>query len=87
LKKPRSWRTSLEQGTWLQRHPRQMVGHCRKHAFAFNANRPGSLTASDHLVQHLSLAIVDEPMAQIHVCGQLLGRAYDGGHVRTSSGE
>ncbi|HUY31243.1 MAG TPA: SUMF1/EgtB/PvdO family nonheme iron enzyme, partial [Pirellulales bacterium] len=70
LKKLRSWRISLEQGTWLQRHTRQMVGHCRKHAFAINGNRPGSLTASDHLEQHLSRALVEEPMAQLHGCGQ-----------------
>jgi len=63
-----------------------MVGHCRKHAFAINGNRPGSLMASDHLEQHLSLALVDEPMAQLHVCGQLLRRAYDDAHVRTSGG-
>src|SRR5271157_574441 len=45
-----------------------MVGHFLKPQFRAQHERPGFLTARDHVIRPLGPALVDEPMAQPHGC-------------------
>src|SRR5208337_481093 len=45
-----------------------MVGHFLKPQFRAQHERPGFLTARNHVRRPLGLALVDEPMAQLHGC-------------------
>ena len=48
--------------------PIRMVGHFLKPQVRAQHERPGFLTARNHVRRPLGLAIVDEPMAQLHGC-------------------
>jgi len=45
-----------------------MVGHFLKPRFRAQHERTGLLTARNHVRRPLILALVDEPMAQLHGC-------------------
>jgi len=48
--------------------PSGMVGHFLKPQLRAQHERPGFWTASDHVERPLSLALVDEPLVQLHRC-------------------
>src|SRR5271165_59966 len=48
--------------------PSGMVGRFLKPQFRAQHERPGFLTARNHVRRPLGLALVDEPMAQLHGC-------------------
>ena len=48
--------------------PSGMVGRYLKPQFRAQHERPGFLTARNHVRRPLGLALVDEPMAQLHGC-------------------
>ena len=50
--------------------PMRMVGHFLKPQLRARHERPGFLTARNHVRRPLGLALVDEPMAQLHGCAR-----------------
>ena len=50
--------------------PLGMVGRSLKPQFRAQHERPGFLTASDHVERPLGLALVDEPRARLHGCAR-----------------
>lgn len=65
-----------------------MVGRFLRSQFRAQHERPGLVTASDHVERPLSLALVDELMARLHGCAwhfasdSLQHIAYASGHKR-----
>jgi len=69
LKKRRPWFISLSNKALATvPSPSGMVGHFLKPQFRAQHERPGFLTARNHVIRPLGLALVDEPMAQLHGC-------------------